>query len=246
MDYIYKTSYKIRSYEIDFKGKAQLYALLNYFQDAAGEHAAKLGFSIKDLFAKRMTWVLSRYHIRILRYPLWGETVQVITWPSGRKDLFALRDFELLDREGNVIAEATTSWIMLNLKNKQPVPLKEFLPVYPVKKGRIIKHEFEPLPDLTQKDREVFFRVQQKDLDLNKHVNNTVYIQWAVESIPPDMLDKYKPVEIEVSYRGEAFYGDEIAAEVQVLQKKEPQCLLHKIVNKANRTDLTRLRTFWK
>ena len=92
MENIYEASYKIRSYEIDPKGKAQLYTLLNYFQDAAGEHAAELGVSITDLFAKRMTWVLSRYHIKILRYPLWGEAVKVVTWPSGSRGLFALRD----------------------------------------------------------------------------------------------------------------------------------------------------------
>jgi medium-chain acyl-[acyl-carrier-protein] hydrolase len=135
---------------------------------------------------------------------------------------------------------------MVNLKNKQPVQLKEYLPVYPIKADRVIKDEFEPLPDLTQIDKEITFCVRLKDLDLNKHVNNTVYIQWAMESVPTEVLDKYNPVEIEVSYRGEAFYGDDILAGVQLLQEEEPLSLLHRIVKKEKKTELTRLRTFWK
>ncbi len=74
-----------------------------------------------DLFKKGLTWVLSRFHIEITRYPKWGETVQINTWPSGRGPLFAVRDYEILDAEGP-LAAATSSWLIVDLKTPPSGP----------------------------------------------------------------------------------------------------------------------------
>ena len=58
---IYEADYTVRSYEIDTTGRVRPLTLFNYMQDAAGEHAARLGVSVLDLFKRNLTWVLSRY-----------------------------------------------------------------------------------------------------------------------------------------------------------------------------------------
>lgn len=46
---IYTKKFHIHTYEVDFRARAFPVTLLNYLQDAAGDHAALLGFSLIDL-----------------------------------------------------------------------------------------------------------------------------------------------------------------------------------------------------
>jgi medium-chain acyl-[acyl-carrier-protein] hydrolase len=91
-------------------------------------------------------------------------------------------------------------------------------------------------------------------LDLNKHVNNVVYIQWALEAVPEDVLTRRRPVELEVSYRAEAFYGDAVlsragadpGAATSPAGSTSGPVFLHQIVNARTGAELTRLRTGWE
>jgi acyl-ACP thioesterase len=241
----YRTEYGIHAYEVDFRGRARLVALMNYLQDAAGEHAGALGFSVTDLVKRNMTWVLSRYHLRIDRYPLLGEKLTVETWPSGRSGYFALRDFEVRDSNGGGILAATTSWMVLDLGKRQPLKVDEILPADTVIERRALADEFKSLPVADSPEREVPFRAEMGHLDLNRHVNNAVYVHWALEAVPSEILGRLLPVDVEVAYRAEAVFGDEILSRVQSTGDGEGPAFLHQIVNAKTWTELARLRTLW-
>jgi medium-chain acyl-[acyl-carrier-protein] hydrolase len=252
-DLIYRKGFFIHTYESDFEGRARLVSLLNFLQDAAGDHAALLGWSVLDLFKKNMTWVLSRYHVRVLRYPAWGERLEVVTWPSGRHGYFALRDYDVRDGDDKPVLVGTTSWMVLHLGRKQPVKLDELFPTNVFLEKRALADDFAPLPPVEKAEREVPFRVEMGHLDLNKHVNNAVYIQWALEALPGDVLSRRRPVETEASYRAEAFYGDTVISKilpvphpVAAAGESEPgSVFLHQIVNASTGAELARLRTRW-
>ena len=73
----YERCFKVQAHEMGPGGRAKLGSLLNYFQEAASEHAERLGASVLDLISKNLTWVLSRYHIKIFRYPLRNESFRI-------------------------------------------------------------------------------------------------------------------------------------------------------------------------
>ena len=246
MDRTYSKEFELHAYETDIEGKAQPFALLNYLQDIAGEHASRLGFGFHDLTAKGMIWVLSRYHVRFLSYPGWGARIRITTWPSGHQGIFALRDFEMTDAEGRALAAATSSWIMLNIKSKQPVRIEDHLSERVVLPQRAVDDSFAPLPacDGTGPERE--FPVLFKDLDLNRHVNHAIYIQWALETVPPEILKTKRPAEIEVAYKAEAFHGDTILSRVRTESADSGLSYLHGIFHKEKGAELTRLRTLWE
>jgi len=228
------------------RGRIRLPCLLDYFQESAAEHAGKLGASVVDLIKKKLTWVLSRYHVRVFRYPLWGEEVRMTTWPSSRRGLFALREFELEDQSGNPVAAATSSWMLLNVLRKKPVPVVENLGDFPHDPRRAIADDFLPLPELSQVDLELPFRVKMADLDWNRHVNHVVYIEWAVEAVPPEVITSCVPIEIEIDYRGEVLYGETVLSRSQVLMEGEETLLCHQIVHQDGLRELARARTLWR
>jgi len=245
MDKIYTKKYHVYTYEVDHRGRALPLSLLNYLQDTAGDHAAILGFSILDLLKKRITWILSRYHIRIFRYPALAEDLAVSTWPSGKQGPFALRDFEITDSQGGLLAAATSSWILWNLPTKQPARLEENLPDDATVDRRALPDDFPVLPPIETADRELTFRVALQDIDFNNHVNHAVYIQWALETPPEAILRTARPVDIEVAYKSEAFYGDEVVSKARTSRGGPGPAFLHGIFHKDKGTELARLRTAW-
>lgn len=242
---IFSKDYAVHSYETDARGLAKAAALLNFLQDAAGEHAARLGVGVRDLVRRNMTWVLSRYHIVVRRYPAMGARVEVTTWPSAKRGYFALRDFEAADADGPVLS-ATSSWMVIALDRKQPVKVDEAIAGPYAVERRALDDPFDSLPVPEARDAEVRFRVESGHIDWNRHVNNAIYVQWALEAAPAEVLTTLRPAEIEVSYRAEAFLGDEVVSAVRRSGEVDGgPVFLHQVVHATAGTELARLRTRW-
>ncbi len=244
---VFQKEYRVHTYETDTRGYVRALALLNYLQDSAGEHAGRLGLSVTDLFKLGLTWVLSRYHVVVHRYPALGARLEVTTWPSGKRGRFATRDFEVADGAGGPVLSATSSWMVLDLARKTTLDVEQVVgPGYALER-RALEDPFASLPVLSESESESRFRVEASHLDWNRHVNNAVYVQWALESVPRDVLFGRRPVDIEVSYRAEAVYGDEVVAAAQ--RSEGPGAgdwFVHRISQAATGAELARLRTRWE
>jgi len=242
----YVQRFSVRMYESDHMGRLRPVSLLNYFQDAASDHAEKLGAGVIELMRLNLTWVISRYHIRLYRYPRWRESAELTTWPCLHRGLFALREFEARDEKGDIFAAATSSWMLIDLKTKRPVPPAERLGAYLLNPKRAIRSDFEPLPAVDQADLERSFRVRMSDLDWNRHVNHVAYIAWALETAPPDFLERHRPAEIEVDFRGQAFYGETVLCRTQSLPSGGEPTNVYQIIKSEDRKELARLRVAWQ
>lgn len=244
---LFEVGFPVRYHELDSHGNVGTVTLLNYLQDAAGMHSRRLGVSVVDLHPLGLTWVLSRIHLIVERYPRADETVRVRTWPSLRQGVFTCREFELLDDGGAVSGRATTSWAVLNVATRRPVPLSKHLPVYPLLERRAIEDGFASLPLLPADSTrsEAPFRVLRSDLDINHHVNNTIYAGWALEAVPDDVAAG-RLTELEISFRAEALYGDSVLSRCSTSWLAGNAECLHQIVDSRDGRELARLRTCWR
>ncbi len=248
MNPIHFLHYKVRSYESDSCGVLKAISLLNYLEDAAGEHANLLGVGGRDLMARKINWVLSRLHLKVLRYPHWEEKVALRTWPYGWKKIFALREFELTDEKGEILALATTSFITVDAETKKPINAGPILPDFPLHNERALNDSLGPMPkirtDLPFLEKP--FLVRRNDLDLNQHVNNAVYVEWALETLPDAIGGDSGPKEVEAAFRAEVSYGARVLSRSQKHGENEDgDCFLHQIVNEKDDRELARLRTRW-
>lgn len=240
----FRKEYGVRYYEVDFAGFIRPVTILNFLQDAASCHAALLGVSVTELRKLNLIWVLSRFHLHVDRYAREGETLVVTTWPSTKSGHFTCREFEIHDGAGVIIAKATSSWAALDMSNRRPVQLEVRLPPYDIIPRRAIDDEFTTLPQLVNEAQELDFPVRRSDLDTNLHVNNTVYVDWALEAAPRDVAEHLRPASIEVGFRSEVFYGDRVVSRCGSLPGESPT-LIHQLVDSRDRKELTRLRTVW-
>ena len=80
---------------------------------------------------------------------------------------------------------------------------------------------------------------------MNRHVNNAVYVGWALESAPEQVAAAPRPVDIEVGFRAEALAGDTVLARCVPEAGAGPGRFLHEIIRPAGPQELARLRVRW-
>jgi acyl-ACP thioesterase len=245
VELLHTKPFTVRYYEVGPSRLVRPATLLDYLQDTAAEHALLLSIGVQHLHRRDLTWVLSRLRLTVDRYPGVGEAVLVRTWPSTRGSLSSYREFEVLDQEGAIVARATTAWVLLDMVRRRPVRLAEFLPDYPLEPRRAIDDDFPPLQRQESSVREVRFTVRQSDLDMNRHVNNAVYVGWALESSAAEVAEDSRAVDLEVAYRAEALAGDTVAVRCALEASAGSGRFLHEIVRLPDDRELARLRVRW-
>jgi len=243
---IWKETYQIRSYEVDCRHRLSVFSIFNFMQEAASRHAEALGVSIQQLLSENYTWLLSRLKIQIASFPVWKDQIQISTWPSGAQRLFALRDFELQDKDNQAAAAAVSAWLVLDVQKRRPVRIGPFVErLRPLEGEHILPDTLDKLPGLEFRTHEKKFVVRYRDLDINQHVNNVSFVEWLVESIPVRVLNTSVLAELEINFLAEAFYEDHILSACHP-QDSQNTSFHHSIIRQQDGQELVRAITRWR
>lgn len=213
MNNFFLQKFNIPCYDTDMAQKLKPVAFMNYAQEMANGHASVLGFGYDDMIRTRTAWVLSRIHIKFLRHPEWRETVNLRTWHKGPEGLFYLRDFKMTDgNDGNVLALATTSWLVVNIDTRRLV--REAI----LDEGSVCKEDaISPscgkirIPDNCPAEFAAVHKVSYSDVDMNGHANNAMYIQWSMDVIDGSVTLKKPLKELKVNFNHEILAGESVA-----------------------------------
>jgi len=212
----------VHSYDIDFNSKLNIFSLFNYFQEIAWEHAAILQFGLEDLSKKNLFWVLSRVRVEIVRFPNWNEKITLITYPRGIDGLFALRDYEVYDINGNCIISSSGSWLILDAKNRRPIRLNDFDLNFFNNNRRALSVNAAKVVDVKQNPlRSDNLVVRTSDIDINSHVNNARYIEWAYNMFPLAYHKENLLKIVEVNFLAEAKEKNDLNVELYQLSENE-------------------------
>lgn len=238
--------FRVRVYECDPRGVLSLPSLLNYMQEIAAAHTVKLHITIPELLPRGLTWMVSRQHIAIERYPEYMNKINMSTWIADHRGRFSIRDFALKDKTGNSLIRISSSWVLYDIRKRCIVNVDEELPLDSIFPERALEDKFPslPVPENTQYNKEL--HVRQSDLDINRHANNRAIAEWAMEAIPPEFAESHEIVEMEISYKGQAFYEDVIISGCEIGNNKGLYTCLHHIKNKQSGQLITVARTRWR
>ncbi len=244
---IYEKKITVQYAETGVNGKIKPVSILNYFQDIASEHTGALCVSAFDLFPKNLAWVVFRYEIKISEYPRWKDHLRIRTWRYPVNNLYELRQYEIFDDKDNLLISSKSSWILTSISTKRPVRLNKNLPEELMEgKQKPITNDLIALPPITSHDLSRSFDIRMHDLDFNRHVNNSVYVVWAIESICKQVIKTHRPKKIIVNYLGESLYGDRITSHTQELKTNPSHEFLHSLISNHSQKEITRLKTVWE
>lgn len=201
----------VKSFEVDYNENLKLNSLFNYMQEAAYNHACSLGAGYEELSNSGFFWVLSRVKIEMNKYPVWGEKINLETWPKGINKLFALRDFTFRNTDNEIIGAATTAWLVLDSKSMRPQRVQSLTVELPDNEGRHgLNDELEKIDMKCDFDFFMDRAAAYGDIDVNKHVNNAKYVEWILDCFEDEHYNISQIKTLQLNFLSEAKMGEKL------------------------------------
>ncbi|KAI5067161.1 hypothetical protein GOP47_0017689 [Adiantum capillus-veneris] len=223
--FVYRQTFVVRSYEVGFDRAASIGTLANLFQETALNHVGMSDFvgdgmgTTHAMMRHRLIWVVTKMHIQVVNFPVWGDVVEIDSWVSASGKNGMRRDFLVRDYlSGHVRARATSHWAMMNQDTRKLSKMPDDV------RGEISPHFLER----SVMTDETCSRIQRlddsapymktglvprlHDMDMNQHVNHVKYISWVLESVPQSLLVAYELMGMTLEYRKECSHSDVVCS----------------------------------
>jgi len=246
-DFVYQKTIINSFSNIGSTGQLKIVKIMNLFQDIAVEYALKLKISSQDLAPKNLFWVISRYQIEINDTANLNDDLNISITRSAHKRLYDLRWFKIETKSKKEIVKAIGSWVIINKQTGSPCHLDKFMTKEMLcENTKDVKLFFNNLQNVDTTDYQHNFKIRMHDLDLNKHVNNATYVEWAVETLPEDILTNFTIEKIHVIFQKESFYPGKILSKAQINKSYNDLSTYHSIFAENKSQELARLNIIWK
>ncbi len=199
---IFITDFKVSSAETDMNGRLKIGSLINFLIQAATNSADNLGFGFENLVKQNLFWVFSRLTVEINRPIKWHEKLSVETWPKDITGILFIRDFIVRDINKDIVIKATTGWLAIDIETKRPARVVDSMETDVFIKLKN-KHGIIESPEkIKSVDKGEVFEIESKyyDLDLNKHVTSSRYIDWMMDTLSLDFHKNFYPKKLSVNY----------------------------------------------
>ncbi len=239
----HKCNYKVRISDANQSGKLKLPAMLQLLQEAATEHAQKLGIDFQKLSPMNLGWALTKMHVKINELPKWGERIYIETWPSIRDRITTYREFVANTVDGRPLFKARSQWLLFDLQKRRIARL-DLLPQWKRDENRLA---FDadisahlPKPELATSQIQTCARAD--DIDLNGHVNNSIYLVWAIDSLPVDFPIGLSPKSVKINFMEEVMPKNEVDVTCQIENKQS----YHSIIKKSDAHECARISIEWQ
>ena len=106
--------------EIDELDHAGNFHYIKWMQEAAVAHSSANGWSTRRYIELGAGWVARSHNVIYLKPALEGDSIIVRTWVSNLKAVTSLRQYEIFNDGGEVLAKAETDWAFINYAKQKP------------------------------------------------------------------------------------------------------------------------------
>jgi acyl-ACP thioesterase len=204
----WSTTYHLRANDFDSNDFILPSAILNFFQDIAGEHATKLGIGFETLKQNNLMWVIIRNKYTLFKNPKFYDDLTIKTWPLPMGKVEAQREYEIYDH-GEKIGIGSLLWILCDYTTRKIVRMKDIsygegeLSCCHVYEDKLTK-----LQPLDEYQDVIICKTSYLQLDHNHHMNNTKYLDLIIENIP--LLQGHLIKQVQIEYLKEIAKGEEV------------------------------------
>lgn len=212
-----KKTCKLYESDFDVTSDLKIHRIMELMQDAATTHGDELGIGWNDMDKDGLFWIISKVKI-VFHKPINRDTREfnLYTWPVTPNKLYLERRFEGTDNRGEPLFSSSTLWMIVE-RDSRRIASRDVVAKYYNFDFDDAECDCDNIFDRIRKDDSYKLcyerRIRRTDLDINKHVNNTNYVNFAL-----DALDETERIaEAEIVYHKELKIGDV----VQVYVKRE-------------------------
>lgn len=202
---IYEESFCINYIDVNEKNELTTRGFIKFMQEIAGNHSKSIGYGLDDLLSINLGWIILNWKVKIMSRPMCNDKIFIKTWIRCFDKIYSFRDFEVYDKDNNLIAIASSKWVLKNHASKTIVRISpKMIDDYDCVDKSVFDECFDlkcPIPE----NFSSFFEyvVQRRDIDSNHHVNNLYYIDFAYEALPDDVFFDGNLDNIQIFYKKE-------------------------------------------
>lgn len=233
----------IESFDVDILGRLRPQTLFAFLLNAAWNHANGSIYGYEELSTRNLIWVLIKMQILIKRLPKWREQIRIETWGKQKVRLYALRDFIVSSETGENLISAATSWMILDRSSGRPQRFDQKSDSLPWQSEKVaIETNLEKVQQLNSGKELARFRVHFSDIDVNRHVNSTKYLEWMIDCHSQKHLETKELKTLEMSFLSEAMANDEVT----VYSEELNECELCSVRRTQDGKEICRGRLEWR
>ncbi len=210
MSTFYEMSFRVDSRDVDLFNQCRPSAVLGYLQEAATQAALALGVSGPEIRAKyNCLWMVTRNWVELDAPLRWNEEIAVKTWHRGASGASSYRDFDLF-RDGRPVGQASSVWVMVDVDQRKLFRMKDLTEFRDTGGGALCKSIKLRRPSLPEAfDGRTRRELGYSDTDINGHVNNAHYADFACDSLHLERLGRGRFVRsFQIGYVSECRAGE--------------------------------------
>lgn len=209
MKRLWEKEYYLRASDFDKFSQIKPSAILDLFQDAAGQHAEELGLGFDEMIKHSYLWVLTKIKFKIISQPSSYQKVVVKTWPLPPNRLSYRREYSVENEKGERLIVGTSEWVVIHSEKRRFLSVPDLYPftesfceemMFEGKLGKVENFETEEPPRIVN--------AGFSELDVNNHVNNTKYANYVLDAINPSSARELETFQID--YRKEVVEGTQL------------------------------------
>ena len=209
MNNTWKREYTLRAGDFDKYNRIKPSAVLDLFQDAAGQHAEQIGVGFNDMLSRSYLWVLTRVKFEIISAPNRYDTVLVKTWPLVPHRLNYRREYCIEDQNGNKLIIGSSEWVVIDSNERRLLSVPD---LYCFDGGfrdeMMFDGKLTRVRDFDAVGVPYVVNAGFSELDVNDHVNNTKYADFVLDAINPEQ--EAIPQSFQIDYRKEVTQGTQL------------------------------------
>ncbi len=203
----YNYEYEIKYQEVDAQKKLRLFNLENYLLEVAGTVADELGFGIRTLHPRGLTWILTRLSVEMFELPTYCQKVRFETWIESNVHMLSTRDFRIYTGD-KLIGQCKSVWAVLDMNKREIVNCFDE-PIFEGSvDGEVLEMTRVRMTTIPEATGIMPHRIVYSDIDYNGHCNSCRYLQAMTDAYLPDYYGK--TVRLDINYSKEAMAGEEL------------------------------------
>lgn len=212
---MYQDNYIFTFRDVDRHYNVNFHTLLQTIFTVATKHLDSMGFDPMYLTKKSMAWVVYESSINMQKTNLYAHNIKIVSFVKNIKNIYSMRYFLLYDEDGTMIGSAVSKWVVIDTKKRSLTKIpQEIINAFEKEEAleqdilELTNKKTEKIKKLDLEYKNTSFDIRYFDIDPNKHVNNIIYLTWAVESLSNegDFLEKYHLVSSNIVYKKECPY----------------------------------------
>lgn len=180
-------------------------AILAFFENIGSYHSDSINFGLNEIPRTNSSWVLLGWKVKVLKRPIYGDKLHIVTWARNTEKFSTYRDYEVYNQNNELVVIGTSKWVLVdtNTGKLRHIPdeiIKLYCPdtktAFPPEESMLTK-----LSDSNNYESLSMYIVNRSQIDLNNHMHNLYYLDMAYEALPAEVYKNKTFNFFEIAYK---------------------------------------------